>query len=182
MRPSRRSAGSAPDDHEVAAGSRTRWASREWLICGVVVLLLLGLAAQRAYAWRSIEGRDDARQAATEAASAEVVGLISISSTTSDADITTLLDGATAEFLDELESQVERLRSELDENEVEAEGSIDSAAVSRFDDETATVIVAASGTVDNKQTTAPEPRSYRLEVMLVRDGDDWLVSGLEFVA
>jgi hypothetical protein len=44
------------------------------------------------------------------------------------------------------------------------------------------VIVAAAGTVENSGTNAAEPRNYRLRVDLQKDGDRWLVSGLEFVA
>lgn len=145
-------------------------------------LVLAGLAGQRAYTWKTMHDEADARRAAVAAASAEARGLLSISATTSDEDVASLLEGATADFRSELESQAERLRTELSENDVVATGSIDSAAVSAFGGDSATVILAASGTVDNKQTAAPEPRNYRLKVTLVEEDGHWLVSGLEFVA
>lgn len=147
-----------------------------------MALVLAGLAGQRAYTWKSLDDEEEARRAAMAAASAEARGLISISGTTSDEDVAALLEGATADFRKELESQADRLRTELSENDVEATGSIDAAAVSAFGGDSATVILAASGMVDNKQTADPEPRSYRLEVTLVEEDDRWLVSGLEFVA
>jgi Mce-associated membrane protein len=148
----------------------------------LVVLALAGLAGERAYTWKNLHDDEEARRAAVAAASAEVRGLLSISATTSDEDVAALLAGATADFRSELESQADRLRTELSENDVVATGSIDSAAVSAFGGDSATVIMAASGTVDNKQTADPEPRNYRLEVTLVEEDGRWLVSGLEFVA
>lgn len=148
----------------------------------LVVLVLLALGVQRAYTWKGIYDDNEARTSAIDAASAEVVGLISISGSTSESDLNALLEGATAEFRDELQSQADRLLSELRKNDVDASGSVVSAAVSAFDGNSATVILAASGTVDNKQTATPEPRNYRLQVTLVKRGERWLVSGLEFVA
>lgn len=169
--------------HDQATPPDTRQPRRWWVVgLLLVALILTGLAGQRAHAWKGIHDQDEARSKAVDAATAEVVGLISISSTTSDSDLTTLLDGATAGFREELQSQADRLRSELKQNDVNASGSVVSAALSAFDSDSATVIVAASGTVDNKQTATPEPRNYRLEVKLVRKGERWLVSGLEFVA
>lgn len=178
---------SSPQDEATPTDSPsppdTRRPRRRWAVAVVLAALLLAsLAGQRAYAWKSIDDQNEARLEAVAAATTEVVGLITISSTTSDDDIATLLRGATAEFRDELQSQADRLRAELKENDVDATGSVVSAALSAFDDDSATVIVAATGTVDNKQTATPEPRNYRLRVQLVKKGEGWLVSGLEFVA
>lgn len=165
--------------------STRRWRPRLpfWRAAGVVVALgFLALAAERGLTWRDLEHRGDDRRAATGAASDEVVGLISISGDTSDRAFEALLDGATASFRDELKSQAERLQSELSANDVRATGEVVSAAVTKIDDDSATVIVAARGTVQNAQTPEPEPRNYRLEVELDRVGDRWLVSKLEFVA
>lgn len=170
----------SPSQHQTRRPPRS--GRRGLAVVIVAALLIAGIAGQRAYAWKSIEDRDDARREAVAAASTEVLGLITISSTTSDDDIAALLAGATAEFREELQSQADRLRGELKKNDVKATGSIVSAALSSFTDESATVIVAATGTVDNRQTATPEPRNYRLQVKLVKKGEEWLVSGLEFVA
>jgi Mce-associated membrane protein len=46
----------------------------------------------------------------------------------------------------------------------------------------ATVIVATSGTVSNRRTGGREvPRSYRLRLTLLRQGDRWLTSDIAFV-
>lgn len=148
----------------------------------ILVVALLALSVERGLAWKSDRDSAERRQAAIDAASAEVVGLITINAKTSDADIDKLLAGATAAFRDQLESQADTLRSALAENDVQATGEVVSAGLTTFDDGKATVIVAAKGTVDNKQTGDPAPRNYRLEVTLTEQGNRWLVSGLEFVA
>jgi Mce-associated membrane protein len=57
-----------------------------------------------------------------------------------------------------------------------------STGVVKFEGGSATVIVAAVGTVKNKDATDAEPRNYRLRVDLRESHGRWLVSGLEFVA
>lgn len=148
----------------------------------VVAVVLLVVAAERALAWRDARDRADDELAAAAAASAEVEGLIDISGSTSEEDMEKLLDGATADFRSELESQAGRLKKALASNKVKAEGEAVSTGVVRLDGDKATVIVAAVGTVDNKSTKEAEPRNYRLKVDLLQSDGRWLVSGLEFVA
>lgn len=147
-----------------------------------VVLALLAFSGERALAWQDARDRAADEKAATAAATAEVEGLIDISGSTSADDMAQLLDGATADFRSELEAQADRLQKALADNEVEATGDAVSAGVVKLAGDRATVIVAAVGSVKNKQTADAEPRNYRLRVDLLRSDDRWLVSGLEFVA
>jgi len=151
-------------------------------LVAVVVVALLVVAGERALAWQGERQRVDDEKAAAAAATAEVEGLIEVSGSTSEADVEKLLDGATAGFRDELEKHADRLRTALTKNKVTATGEVVATAVVKLEDGRATAIVAAVGTVENKQTAAAEPRYYRLRVDLQHDGDRWLVSGLEFVA
>jgi len=148
----------------------------------LVTLALLAFAGQRALAWQEQRQRVADEKAAVAAATAEVEGLIDISATTSEEDMDALLAGATAEFRSELESQADGLQEALKKNRVTATGDVVSAGMVKLEDGRATVIVAAAGTVENSGTNAAEPRNYRLRVDLQKDGDRWLVSGLEFVA
>ncbi|WP_435769175.1 hypothetical protein [Nocardioides sp. SYSU DS0651] len=51
------------------------------------------------------------------------------------------------------------------------------------DEDSATVIVATSGTVKNKTTKfKPEARNYRIQVELELDGGQWLTRDLQYVA
>ena len=151
-------------------------------LVAVVVVALVALAGERGLEWQDQRQRVADEKAAAAAATSEVEGLIDISGSTSKDDVEKLLDGATAEFRSELEDQADRLRKALTKNKVTATGDIVSAGVVKLEDGRATVIVAATGTVENTQTAEAEPRNYRLRVDLQQDDDRWLVSGLEFVA
>ena len=55
------------------------------------------------------------------------------------------------------------------------------AGVVSMDDDSARVIVVADSSVTNVNAPDPQPRHYRLPLDLVRSGDRWLTSDLEFV-
>jgi len=159
--------------------SRLSW---QWGAVAVVVVALLVAGGERALAWQDERDRAADEKDAVAAAAEEVEGLIDISGSTSEEDVEKLLDGATAGFRSELEAQAVRLRRTLSQNKVAATGEVVSTGLVKLEDGRATVIVAAVGTVKNKQTAEAEPRNYRLRVDLQQDDDRWLVSGLEFVA
>ena len=148
----------------------------------MVVLAVLAVGGERALAWQDEKDRIADEQDSGVAASAEAEGLIDISGSTSEEDVAKLLDGATAGFRSELEGQADRLRRTLAKNKVAATGEVVSTGLVKLEDGRAIVIVAAVGTVKNKQTAKAEPRNYRLRVDLQDVDGRWLVSGLEFVA
>ncbi|GAB2977578.1 hypothetical protein [Nocardioides montaniterrae] len=152
------------------------------LALGVLVVALLAAAAWRGYVWWHLDGQESDRRAAVSVASTEVTGLISINASSSQADIDTLLSRATADFRSQLGKQSEALRHALSSNDVAATGSVVSAGIASYGDDSATVIVAAAGTVKNKRTTKAQPRNYRLQVSLQKNDGAWLVSGLELVS
>ncbi|GAA3534876.1 hypothetical protein [Nocardioides daeguensis] len=158
---------------------RLTWRSGAVLLVALVLLLGTG---QRALAWQDERAQAADAKEAVAAATAEVEGLVDISSATSQSDMAKLLAGATAGFRTELAAQADRLQQALTDNAVRASGDVVSAGIVKLAGDRATVIVAAAGSVQNKQTTAAEPRNYRLTVDLQRVKGDWLVSGLEFVA
>lgn len=161
------------------AGVRSRPAV---VLVVLVVAALLGLSVMRGLAWQErLQQRADER-AASEAATAQVEKLVSVSGATSEEDMRSLLGGATGDFRTELESQADRLRRALAADNVKATGEVVSTGVVRTGDGRATVLVAATGSVRNKHAESAQPRNYRLSVDLRKVDDSWLVSGLEFVA
>ncbi len=151
-------------------------------VVALVAVAFLGAAGERGLAWQDQRQHLEDERAAAAAASTEIEGLIDLSSAGLDKDVKKLLDGATADFRSELEAQAESLSQAVTKNEVTASGDVVSTGVVTLANGRATVIVAAAGTVKNKQSAEAEPRNYRLRVDLQYDGDRWLVSGLEFVA
>lgn len=148
----------------------------------LVVVALVGLTVERGLAWQKRREQAAAAHVASEAASSQVEKLITVSGSTAQDSIESLLDGATGDFRAEFEAQADRLRRALADSDVSTTGEVVSTAVVRATDNRATVIVAATGTVQNNQTENSQPRNYRLSVDLEKVGDRWLVSGLEFVA
>lgn len=175
-RPHTHELGTAP---AVASSGRRRFVT---ILLSLVAVAATGLAVERGVAWRNAELREQTRVDVVEAAETEVLGLITISARTSDEDLEELIAGATASFQDDLRTQADRLRAEVVKNEVEATGEVVSSGVVSLDEQSASVIVAARGTVDNRSSASPEPRSYRLEVDLEQVDGEWLVSALRFVA
>lgn len=174
-------AGSASRAMKWVRTLRERASWRSILVAATVIALLV-VAGERGLAWQDHRQRVTDGENAAAAARAEVEGLIGVSSATSKQDLEKLLDGATAGFRDELAAQADSFRQALAKNKVITTGKVVSTGVVKIDGGRATVGVATSGTVKNKQVAKPEPRNFRLRVDLHQDGDRWLVSGLEFVA
>lgn len=170
--------GPAVRRRSAAAPARLTWRA------GVLALVagLLLLTGERSLAWQGQRQHLADGREAEAAAKAEVEGLITISSATSEDEMETLLDGATAGFRTELEAQADNLRGALRKDKVSTRGEVVSAGVLALHERRATVVVAATGTVGNSRSKAGEARNYRLRVDLQKHGERWLVSGLEFVS
>ena len=156
---------------------------------GVVLLVLMALVAGlvvfgafQARTWRDGETDAEARSAVLKASRQEVVALTTISSKTSDQDIARLLDGATKGFRAEFAEQADNFRSALTSGEVSSTGVVTGAGVKSLKGNKAEVLIAASGTVSNKQSKTPQPRNYRLRLGMEKVDGRWLVASLEFVS
>jgi len=90
---------------------------------------------------------------------------------------------STGDFL----AQYSKGAKDLERLATEAKSDMDAevvwAGLVAGDEDTATVIVATSGTVRNKTTEfQPEARNYRIQLELVREGGRWLTKDLQYVA
>ena len=93
-----------------------------------------------------------------------------------------MLAGATGGFAEQYESQRDTLTSEAVRTEATSTGEVVALGVGDLDDESADVLVAANSTVTNTGTGGEgQVRYYRLRLDLVREGDRWLTSDVEFV-
>ncbi|NYI80941.1 hypothetical protein [Nocardioides panzhihuensis] len=159
----------------------SRLSTRTFVLLLVLGIGLLAFAGQRAWSWREDVSAEHQRAEAVSAASTEVTRLISVSAEDSEAAFESLLDGATASFRSDLKQQASALQKALKANKVDAEGEVVSAGVARSTDEQVTVYIAATGTVSNSGTKAPQQRGYRVKVEMRNVEGRWLVSGLEFI-
>lgn len=117
-----------------------------------------------------------------QAAADEVRAMFNFDYRDPQATIDQVQAGATADFAE----QFAKARAGLVELTAQAKSVMTAevlwTGVVDLDPDSATVIVATTGTVVNTQTgEAPAARNFRLKVGLVREGDRWLTASLDFV-
>ena len=156
---------------------------QKWWTAVVVVAIVI--AAVWAWTqWRDLAdvwAAADADAAAVEAASDTVAALIDVDAASADEALADVLDLSTEDFREQFESQEETFRNALTTSSVEASGEVVAAGLVAREGSSATVAVAATGTVSQGQPGASTPRYYRMTVDLVRTDGRWLVSGMAFV-
>lgn len=157
-----------------------RWASLVALIAVCVAAAWIG--GKGYLDARDLKQTDESRSEVLAAAERKVVQLTTIGAKTSEDDIERLLEGTSTNFREEFAAQADSFVSSLRQGEVDASGEVVAAGVKQLGDDSATVLVAATGSVSNKEAAGVQPRYYRLLVRLVRDDGAWLVDGMEFVS
>lgn len=156
-----------------------------WVIGGLaVVLVALLVAIGLVVASRgSVDDElSTAQREVAEAARAEAMAFLTVDHRDMDPLIDAVLDGATGDFAEQYESQRERLTREAVRTEATSTGEVVALGVGDLDDDSATVLVAANSTVTNTSTGGEgQVRYYRLRLDLVREGERWLTSNVQFV-
>jgi Mce-associated membrane protein len=158
-------------------------------VAGVLAVVVIGLAGYWGahgvnVLWSSRGDGDlsDARAAAVAAARQEALNLIAVDGTNTDAKIKDVLDGATGTFKADFTSRSADLKRVIaGAKVVSSDLKVVESAVVRFDEESATVIVAADSIVKNSAKPAGSPRTYRMLLELELHGDRWLTASLEVV-
>lgn len=156
-----------------------------WVIgaLAVVLVALLAAAGLLVTSRASVDdGLTTAQRDVAEAARTEALAFLTVDHDDMDPLIDAVLAGATGDFKEQYESQRAMLTSEAERTEATSTGEVVSLGVGSVDDTSADVVVAANSTVTNTSTgSEPQVRYYRLRLDLVREGDRWLTSNLEFV-
>ena len=123
-----------------------------------------------------------AQREVAEAARVEALAFLTVDHTDMDPLIDAVLAGATGDFAEQYESQRDTLTSEAIRTEATSTGEVVALGVGDLDDDSATVLVAANSTVTNTSTGSEgQVRYYRLRLDLVREGERWLTSNVQFV-
>jgi Mce-associated membrane protein len=116
------------------------------------------------------------------AARAEAEAFINIRYDDAQGSIDEVASGATGKFRKQYDTSSKSVIKVLRQNRSVMDGKVLWAGVVSADEDSATVIAATTGTVANVQTkNRPVARNFRLKLDLVRSGDRWLTSNLEFV-
>lgn len=118
-----------------------------------------------------------------EAASKMVTAFVNFSYQDADATIEAVRSMSTGTFLQQYSKGATDLKRIATQAKSEMDAEVVWAGLVAGDDDSATVIVATSGTVKNQTTKfQPEARNYRIQVELVREDDRWLTRDLQYVA
>ena len=154
-----------------------------WVVAllGVVVLALVVGAAVLFPRWQDARAEQAGYDAALRAATAEVIAFTTLDYRNIDPSIDRVLAGAQHPALGDrlvLLRQRDELLTAALELLLEVTGR---AGVVSMDADSARVIVVADSSVTNVNAPEAQPRHYRLQLDLVRQGDRWLTSDLEFV-
>lgn len=118
-----------------------------------------------------------------DSAAKEATAFVNIRYDDAEASIEAVMAGATGDFRDQYAKSTESVIQVLQDNRSVMTGEVLWTGVVAQDPDSATVIVATSGTVQNTQTeNKPVARYFRLQLQLVREEGRWLTSDLQFVS
>lgn len=182
----------APDagqpDPSVEGSAAPRRTTLERLLAALAAVLLVAVVVGAVFVVR--EHRDGERDreaqerygAVQQAAAEEVLAMFNIDYRDPQATIEKVRAGATAEFAEEFDKASGGVVDLTAQAKSVMTAEVLWTGVVDVDPDSATVIVATTGTVVNTQTgEKPSARNFRLKLGLVREGDRWLTASLDFV-
>ena len=116
------------------------------------------------------------------AARKEIEAFVNIDYTKAQESIDAVAEGATGDFAKQYDTSTKDVVKILTQAKSVMKGKVLWAGVVDTDSDSASVIVATSGTVANTSTNnKPVARQFRIKVDLVREGKAWKTNNVEFV-
>jgi Mce-associated membrane protein len=166
------------------AGTGVRAVPLRPVLLGVIVLVAVAAVVLSATALSRLDlaqDRDDRREAVLAAARQASVNFTTLDYQHLDRDLGRVLADATGDFRKQFRSGTTQLTTLVTENKAVSRGEVLDVGLVSSDDDSARVLVVADSTVTNAAESTPQKRHYRMQLDLVRHGDRWLVSDLQFV-
>ena len=154
------------------------------LLLGLLVVVAVAAVALAATSYARISAaadRSDRREAVLDSARQQAVNFTTLDYQHLDRDLGRVLRGATGDFRKQFRSGTKDLSTLVTQNKAVSRGEVLDAGLVSSDDDSARVLVVADSTVTNAADPKPQKRHYRMQLDLVRHGDRWLVSDLQFV-
>lgn len=158
-----------------------RWTT---VALGIAILCTCALLVASGYlTWlhRQAEARHHHAAEFVAAARQVVVTLMSIDSTKAKDQVQRIIDGSTGQFRKDFQSAADDFIKVAQDSKVSTTATVQGAAVQSMTEDSATVLVAATSTISNAAGANQQPRSWRLNVNLTRDGGQIKMSSMEFV-
>lgn len=157
------------------------------MACAVILLGVLLVkdggdgGSDEATAAQDADGTD-LHRAVVAAASSEVLAFVNVDHRKLDESTEAVRKGATGQFAEEYDKSLEGLRDLMTRNKSVMVGEILAAGVVNADQDSARVLVATKGTVQNVSTGDKKAeRNLRIQVDLEYVDGAWLTSDLQFV-
>jgi Mce-associated membrane protein len=150
---------------------------------GVVVLVICAAVAASVYMVIHHRHAQAEQQRAAEFAAAArqgVVTLMSLNFKTAKDDVQRIIDNSTGDFKNDFESSAGDFTKVAEQSKVTTEATVNATGVKSMTDNSAQVIVAATSRITNAAGAKQDPRTWRLVVDVVRDGDRIKMSKVEF--
>ena len=121
-------------------------------------------------------------EAVTKAARTETEAFLTVDYKNMDPLIAKVIAGSAGTFKEQYSRAKVTLKASAQDAQAMSTGKVLSVGVGDIDDSDAVVFVAADSQVSNTSTKGKsQPRYYRFKLTMVRQGDKWLTSDLQFV-
>lgn len=152
------------------------------ILLGVTLALLLTGGSEALSGRTEAELRGEQHAEVRRAAVAEVQAFLGVEHGNVDEQAQTVLDGATGDFKQQYADELEGLRQSATDQQSMAKATVLEVGISDIDPTTATVFVAANTEVTSRSTGGrPRTVPWRIQLDMVKEGERWLTSGLQFV-
>ena len=150
------------------------------LIGGLFAAVALAGLVWQGKIWLDHRKTDDGRLHALTLARAQVIDLTTMDPETVNSKLKAMEGRLSGDFKDQFTSFADNFVTTVAKKKLSATGTVTGAAVSEYTDDSASVIVAADAAVTSGKQK-PVERHWRFDVRLIHSGDQWLISGMEFV-
>jgi Mce-associated membrane protein len=169
---------------EVVIARASRALNDPRLLVAGLCLVVLALAAAAVLLFRQyVDERSDQalRVDVLQAARQQVVNFTTLDYRRFDQDSQRLLAGSTGDFAEQYSSSSAQLKDLVTKNKTVSKGKVLEAGVVSADHDSARVLVVADSEVTNTASEEPMSRHYRMQIDLVRQGERWLATDMQFV-
>jgi Mce-associated membrane protein len=178
-------AAEAADAFAPAQKRRLRLPGLEAMAAALVMLVIAGLLSVTGWMlWEHRKAADERHHTAEYAAAARqgVVNLMSMDYTQAKESVQRVIDDSIGKFKNNFQDTAQDLIKALQDSKMVTKVTVNDAAVEAMDDETATVLVAATSHREgpNAPKEDQQPRVWRMVVTLQRDGGQIKMSDVEF--
>ena len=166
------------------AGTARALTRAQVLLLVLLVLAVAGCvvaAAVLAGRWQDARAEEQRRQDILQAARQQGVNITTLDHRTVEEDLDRVLALSTGSFRKEFVAGTKELTDLVVANQATSTGEVLEAGIVTSDADSARVLVVADSEVSNSSAEELPTRHYRMQLDLVRRGDRWLTSDLQFV-